>query len=160
MIKVRRADFAKLFYFLSLTISSTLVKSFLVRWASMVLLSASLVLMLMMRVNKEASPLPDPKEFYSFPSEFHEWRLKRTSNLIKRASMGYSFAREMVVDEVLEILAGNLAGATKNEIRRNPEDFLPESPLLSLIEGEELEGEEYLNLLEEALRQIDVMRGD
>lgn len=158
---MEKADLAKLFYFLSLTLSSMLVKSFLIRWASMVLLSTSLVFMLMMRVNSAAASLPDPNEFYSFLSEVHEWRLRRTSNLIKRASLGYSFAREMIVDEILGILAGNFPKATKNEIRRNPEYFLPESPLLTLIEEKEEEkGEEYLNLLEKALKQLDIMRGD
>ncbi len=150
----------KLIYFASLIISSILPQSFLIRWLSMILLSASLVSLLMMKVGKMATPLPDPKSFYNFINETRMGKLTRTSDIIRRASIGYSFAREMVVERILDILAHNFPIASKNEIRRDPRKYIPSGPLLDLLEGkEEVKGSEYLNLLELALKQIDI-RGE
>ena len=157
---MERRSALKLIYFSSLIVSSILAQSFFVRWFSMILLSVSLVFVLMMRVGEVASPLPDPNKFYNFLDETHMGSLTRTSNVIRRASAGYAFARAMIVERILQILASNFSVASKNEIRRDPRKYLHEGPLLDLVEGEkEVEGDEYLDLLESALEEIDI-RGD
>jgi len=146
----------KLIYFAVLIISSVLPQSFFVRWFSMIMLSASLVFLLMMRMNKAASLVPDPNSFYDFTNETHVGSLARTSDIIRRASLGHSFARELVADKILEILVRNFSIVSKKEIRRNPDRYLPKGALLYLLEGEEFDRSEYLSILESALKEIDV----
>ncbi len=157
---MRGRDALKLIYFASLIISSILPQSFLVRWFSMIMLSGTLITLFIMKVSKASSPLSDPRNFYDFKLEMRRGALGRTADIIKRASHGHSFAKEMVAERILNILAHNISIASKNEIRRNPGKYIATRPLLDLLSGdEELEGEEYLNLLESALKQVDV-RGD
>ncbi len=146
----------KLVYFAVLIISSVLPQSFFVRWFSMIMLSASLILLLMMRITKAASLLPNPNSFYNFTNETHVGSLARTSDIIRRASQGHSFARELVADKVLEILVRNFFIVSKKEIKRNPGRYLRKGPLLYLLEGEEFDRSEYLSVLESALEEIDV----
>ena len=156
-MEVRKA--LKLIYFAVLIISSSLPHSFFVRWFSMIMLSASLVFLLVMRVKKVASPLPDPKGFYHFSNDTKTGSLARTSEIIRRASLGHSFARELIADKILGILARNFNLASKKEIRRNLDRYLPMGPLFYLLSGEELQRSEYLRVLESALEEIDVRSG-
>jgi hypothetical protein len=104
--------------------------------------------------------LSDPRIFYDFRPEMRTGALARTTDIIRRASLGHSFAKEMVAERVLDIIAHNISIASKNEIRRDPGKYIETGPLLDLLSGEEeFEGDEYLNLLESALKQADI-KGD
>ena len=157
---MRGRNALKLIYFASLVISSILPRSFLVRWFSMIMLSGTLITLFVMRVNKASSALSDPRIFYDFKPEIRTGTLSRTKDIIRRASLGHSFAKEMIAERVLDILAYNISTASKNEIRRDPGKYITTGPLLDLLsEEEESEGDEYLNLLDSALKQAD-LKGD
>ncbi len=148
----------KLLYFALLIASSTLPKSFFLRWFSLLLLSASLFISLLIRYGEGILRLPDPREFYHYFSEERSGSLQRTSRIIKSASLGYNYAREIILDRILDVLASNTPSASKREIRRDPSRYVPRGPLLDLLEREEVKGEDYLSLLELALEEMDVGR--
>ncbi len=153
---MERREALRLIYFAILIISSVLPESFFVRWFSMIMLSASLIILLIMKFGKTISILPSPRNFYYFVNETHNGSLARTSDLIKRASLGYSFARELVADRIIDIIAQNFTKVSKNELRRSPEKFLLGESLLRLIKGESFEENDYLQVLEMALDEVDI----